>query len=202
MPSELKQFDDQYRTKGSFFIAGVDEAGRGPLAGPVVIAAVVLPPTFYHPEINDSKLVKEAQRYRLEKLIRKVAIDYQIVVVDHQMIDTYNIRQATLKGMKESLSRLMVKPDVALIDGERLEYKEIKTVQVVHGDRRSLSIASASILAKTFRDQIMLLFHQEYPEYGFDKHKGYGTKDHRQKIKELGPCPIHRKSFLKKISNW
>lgn len=202
MPIELKQFDDQYRKEGYEIIAGVDEAGRGPLAGPVVVASVILPPDFYHPEINDSKKLKETQRNRLEQLIRKVALDFQISVISHHTIDEINIRKATLSGMHSCLDNMIMRPGIALVDGETLSVKGIPTRKVIHGDGISLSIAAASILAKTFRDRLMMWYHHLYPEYGFDKHKGYGTASHREIIKKLGPSPIHRKTFLKNLMNW
>lgn len=202
MPRNLWEFDQTYRTHGKQFIAGVDEAGRGPLAGPVVIAAVLLPAYFYHEKINDSKLLKEKERFRLEKLILKAALDFSLVVVDHHSIDKYNIRQATLMGMKKAVQNLIIRPQLVLIDGENVKIPNIQTVKVIHGDQTSFSIAAASILAKTFRDRMMEYYHQLYPQYEFGKHKGYGTLLHRKLIKKWGPSPIHRKSFLKKSVNW
>ncbi|GAB4180881.1 MAG: ribonuclease HII [Calditrichia bacterium] len=202
MPDSLIQFDHAFRRNGVKLLAGMDEAGRGPLAGPVVIAAVIMPPDFYHPLINDSKKLKEQDRYRLEPLIYKYALDYSLIVVPVEFIDKVNIRNATLKGMEMAVKRLQIKPETVLIDGESIGFPDIKSEKVVKGDSQSFSIACASILAKTFRDRIMIKMDRLYPVYDFKKHKGYGTEYHRTKIKEHGPCPIHRRSFIKKMKDW
>lgn len=202
MPSALFEFDQQFRNDKYRLIAGVDEAGRGPLAGPVMIAAVILPVDFYHDSIHDSKQLKEKERERLDSLIRRVALDYALVSVSHEEIDRWNIRQATLHGMKRAISSLRPQPDLVLIDGEEVTGLGVPARKIIHGDTLSLSIAAASILAKVLRDGMMNYYHHIYPEYKFAEHKGYGTKEHRELIRRWGPSPIHRKSFLKKSYLW
>lgn len=180
-------------------IAGVDEAGCGPLAGPVVAAAVVFPRDFYHPEINDSKKLTSSKREELAQLIRDKAIATGIGVVSHSEIDRMNIRQATFKAMRKALGSLGIKPDYILFDGYELPERLFRQEAIINGDEISFTIAAASILAKVTRDHLMIKYHQQYPQYGFDRHKGYGTVFHREMIRKYGPCPLHRKTFLHKI---
>jgi len=202
VPKELFDFDENYREQGNKIIAGVDEVGRGPLAGPVVIGAVALPSCFYEKHINDSKKLKEVQRIKLDAIIRKNCIDFSLVIISPAEIDRLNIRQATLKGMREALNNLLVKPDLVLVDGEEISQMPLSQEKIIKGDAKSLSIASASIIAKVFRDKIMELYHKKFPQFAFDQHKGYGTNFHRSALVKYGPSPIHRQSFLGNLSQW
>jgi ribonuclease HII len=176
--------------------AGVDEAGRGCFAGPVMAAAVILPPDFFHPLLNDSKQVKEADRYLLREIICKDAIAWSIGRVDSVEIDQMNILQATYRAMHSAIQQLTTIPELLLIDGNRFSpYPSIPHVCLIKGDSRLANIAAASILAKTFRDDVMKEMAAQYPQYGFDKNKGYGTAAHRQAIEFHGLCEVHRKSF-------
>ncbi len=176
--------------------AGVDEAGRGCYAGPVVAAAVILPPDFYHPLLNDSKLLKASDRYALRTIIEKEAIAYSYAFVPPDEIDKINILQATYVAMHQSITTLSVQPEFLLIDGNRFKpYGEVSYSCFVKGDGRFASIAAASILAKTYRDDYMKSLHPNYPYYGWDQNKGYGTLVHRQAIEQYGLCEHHRKSF-------
>ena len=182
-----------YKTKTE---AGVDEAGRGCYAGPVFAAAVILPKDFFHPLLNDSKLLSAKQREELRPVIEKESIAYAIGQVCNNEIDTINILQASYKAMHLALDKLEKKPVQLLIDGNRfLPYKDIKHRCIVKGDSIYASIAAASILAKTYRDEYMATIHAEYSHYGWDKNKGYGTLTHRKAIEENGLCKYHRKSF-------
>jgi len=176
-------------------LAGVDEAGRGPLAGPVVASAVILPKDFYHPEIDDSKKLSAAKRERLFKIITQVALSFSFGIVASDIIDKINILNATKLAMHEAITRLNPRPEIILIDALRIKGIPFRQISLVKGDTLSLSIAAASILAKVKRDTIMCEYHKKYPHYQFFKHKGYPTKLHRQCIKNYGPCPIHRKTF-------
>jgi len=169
------------------------------LAGPVVAAAVVFPRDFYHPEINDSKKLTSSKREELAQLIRDKAIATGIGVVSHSEIDRMNIRQATFKAMRKALGSLGIKPDYILFDGYELPERLFRQEAIINGDEISFTIAAASILAKVTRDHLMIKYHQQYPQYGFDRHKGYGTVFHREMIRKYGPCPLHRKTFLHKI---
>ena len=180
-------------------ICGVDEAGRGPLAGPVCAAAVILPEGIEIPGLNDSKKLSDKKRRELFPVIKELAIAYSIVLVDHQVIDDINILQATLSAMEQAIAGLNVKPDLALIDGNREKNFGVPCKTVVHGDSLSASIAAASVLAKVTRDDVMLQMADLYPQYGFEIHKGYGTKAHYEALRAYGPCPIHRMTFLKKF---
>lgn len=180
-------------------ICGVDEAGRGPLAGPVCAAAVILPEGIEIPGLNDSKKLSDKKRRELFPVIKELAIAYSIVLVDHQVIDDINILQATLSAMEQAIAGLNVKPDLALIDGNREKDFGVPCKTVVHGDSLSASIAAASVLAKVTRDDVMLQMADLYPQYGFEIHKGYGTKAHYEALRAYGPCPIHRMTFLKKF---
>lgn len=195
--SKMKKFDLDRKPKG--FLAGVDEAGRGPLAGPVVAAAVILPDDVIIDGINDSKKLSEKKREMLFDEICQKAVSYSIASVDEKEIDKINILQATFKAMRECVAGLWVVPSYVLIDGNKSPQLEIDHEPVIKGDAKSMSVAAASILAKVSRDRYMQKMAEEYPGYGFEKHKGYGTKAHYEAIGELGICPIHRKTFLKKV---
>ena len=185
--------------KGVKIICGVDEAGRGPLAGPVCAAAVILPPNAEIPGLNDSKKLSDKKRRELYPIIKEQAIAYGIAFADHNEIDEINILQATYLAMERAINQLGVKPDLALIDGNRAKDFGIPVETVIHGDSLSASIAAASVLAKVTRDDYMLKMAEEYPGYDFEIHKGYGTKAHYAALTEKGPCPIHRMTFLKKF---
>lgn len=177
-------------------IAGVDEAGRGPLAGPVVAAACMIPRGLIIEGINDSKKLTPKQREELYQiLVNHPDIIFGLGIVDHKRIDEINILQASLEAMAIAVKNLNIPPDFLLIDGNQLPPVEVKAKTVIKGDSLSQSIGAASVLAKYTRDTVMVELHEKWPQYGFDKHKGYGTKVHRQAIAELGPCPIHRRSF-------
>lgn len=193
------EIEQSYFDSGVQIICGVDEAGRGPLAGPVCAAAVILPPNADIPGLNDSKKLSDKRRRELYPMIMEQAIAYGIGFADHKEIDEINILQATFLAMERAISQLSVKPELALIDGNRKKDFGIPVKTVVHGDSLSASIAAASILAKVTRDDLMLKMAEEYPQYGFEIHKGYGTKAHYQALAEHGPSPVHRMTFLKKL---
>lgn len=176
-------------------LAGVDEAGRGPIAGPVVASAVILPRDFSHPEIDDSKKLTAAKRERLYHVISRVAVSFSFGIIEHDIIDKINILQATKQAMHQAIRTLNPQPEIVLIDGLSIEQLPFCQVTLIKGDTLSLSIAAASILAKVKRDTIMCEYHKQYPQYQFYKHKGYPTKLHRRCVKEYGPCPIHRTTF-------
>jgi len=188
-------FERSARSSGYIRIAGLDEAGRGPLAGPVVAAAVVLPDGLLMPGLTDSKQVVEQERNRLFEVIRAQAVCYGIGIVDERTIDDVNILQATILAMKQALLALAPQPDYLLLDALTLPGVPLPQKPLIKGDCRSHSIAAASILAKVTRDRIMLELHELYPRYNFQKHKGYGTKEHLLLIHEHGPCDAHRKTF-------
>ena len=196
---DMWEFERVKRQEGYKLICGVDEAGRGPLAGPVCAAAVILPDNVEIPGLNDSKKLSDRKRRALYPTIKEIAIAYCIAFVDHKEIDDINILQATLLAMQRAIDGLSVKPDFALIDGNRQKDFGLPVQTIVKGDSRSASIAAASILAKVTRDDVMDQMAREYPGYGFEIHKGYGTKAHYQALGELGPCQIHRMTFLKKL---
>ena len=176
--------------------AGIDEAGRGCYAGPVFAAAVILPNNFYHPLLNDSKQVNKANREILRKVICSNALAWSVAQVSPAEIDRINILQATYRAMHKAISGLTIQPEMLLIDGNRFRpYPSIPHVCMIKGDSKLANIAAASILAKTFRDDYMLQLHAKYPEYAFDKNKGYGTATHRAAIEQKGLSPVHRKSF-------
>jgi ribonuclease HII len=184
------------RSLGYQRIAGIDEAGRGPLAGPVVAAACVFPQGLLIKGVNDSKQLTAIAREQLyEHIVACSAIDYGIGIISAELIDQVNILQATFKAMSEAISKLASPPDYLLVDGLHLPCPHFPGLAIVEGDSKSQSIAAASILAKVTRDRLMLEFHKKWPLYGFDQHKGYGTKEHLQAIQNYGPCPIHRMSF-------
>ena len=193
------EIEQSYFEQGFKIVCGVDEAGRGPLAGPVCAAAVILPPNADIHGLNDSKKLSDKRRRELYPVIMEKAVAYGIGFADHKEIDEINILQATFLAMQRALAQLSVKPELALIDGNREKDFGIPVKTVIHGDSLSASIAAASILAKVTRDDLMLKMAEEYPQYGFEIHKGYGTKAHYQALAEHGPCPIHRMSFLKKF---
>ena len=176
--------------------AGCDEAGRGCLAGPVFAAAVILPPKFYHPRLNDSKQVAEEDRYKLRKVIERKAIAYAVGIVDNNEIDSINILNASFKAMHLALEQLQQEPGLLLIDGNRFNpYKNIRHECIIQGDGKFSAIAAASILAKTYRDDYMRQLHTEYPHYRWCSNKGYATREHCKAIEEFGLCKYHRKSF-------
>lgn len=193
------EIEQSYYAQGITCICGVDEAGRGPLAGPVCAAAVILPANLEIPGLNDSKKLSDKRRRELFPVIMEQAIAYGIGLADHQEIDEINILQATFLAMERAIQNLSVKPELALIDGNREKDFGLPVKTVVHGDSLSANIAAASVLAKVTRDDIMLTMAEEYPGYGFEIHKGYGTKAHYEALAEKGPCPIHRMTFLKKL---
>ncbi|MBS1496436.1 MAG: ribonuclease HII [Bacteroidetes bacterium] len=182
-----------YKTK---IECGVDEAGRGCYAGPVYAAAVILPKDFFHPLLNDSKQLSEKQRDLLRPIIEKESICFAIGMIDNNEIDSINILQASFKAMHIAIDNLKKMPQHILVDGNRFKpYKNIEHTCIVKGDGKFASIAAASVLAKTYRDEYMLQLHKEYEQYGWDKNKGYGTASHRKAIDEIGLCKYHRKSF-------
>lgn len=195
----LWEFEEKYYAQGLQLVCGVDEAGRGPLAGPVCAAAVILPRNVEIPGLNDSKKLSDKRRRELMPIIKENAIAYGIAFADEKEIDQINILQATFLAMERAVSQLSVKPEVLLIDGNREKDFGIPVETIVKGDSRSASIAAASVLAKVTRDDYLLQMAQAYPQYGFEIHKGYGTKAHYAAIEEHGPCPIHRMTFLKKF---
>ena len=192
-------YEKKARENGYKTICGIDEAGRGPLAGPVFAAAVILPENKIIEGLNDSKKLSEKKREKLFDIIKEQAVSYSIGFATEEEIDDINILQATLLAMKRAFDGLEVKPDFALVDGNRKPTLDAETMTVVKGDANSASIAAASILAKVSRDRLMYKIDKIYPVYQFAKHKGYGTKLHRELLNEYGPCPVHRKMFLKKI---
>lgn len=196
---DMWEFERKYAALGYTNICGVDEAGRGPLAGPVCAAAVILPANIEIPGLNDSKKLSDKKRRELFPIICEKAIAYGIAFADHKEIDEMNILQATYLAMERAIANLSVKPDFALIDGNRAKEFGVPVETVVGGDGRSASIAAASILAKVTRDDYMLKMADEYPQYAFEIHKGYGTKVHYAALAEQGPCSIHRMTFLKKF---
>ena len=194
----MRELEDEKHAAGFKYIAGVDEAGRGPLAGPVYAAAVILPENTYIEGINDSKKLSAAKREKLYDEIIEKAAAYHISAVDEEVIDEINILNATFEAMKNAVSQLTPSADYVLIDGNRMPPDmPIPGETVVKGDSKSISIAAASILAKVSRDRYISEQDKLYPGYGFAKHKGYGTKQHIEAIKQLGPCKIHRKTFIK-----
>ncbi len=193
------EIENGYFENGISVICGVDEAGRGPLAGPVCAAAVILPPNLEIPGLTDSKKLSDKRRRELFPIIKEQAIAYGIGFASHEEIDEINILQATFLAMERAMAQLQVKPELALIDGNREKDFGIPVKTVVKGDSLSASIAAASVLAKVSRDDVMLEMAQQYPGYGFEVHKGYGTKAHYEALRKLGASPIHRMSFLRKF---
>lgn len=195
----LWEIECSHYENGVEIICGVDEAGRGPLAGPVCAAAVILPKGLEIPGLNDSKKLTDKRRRELMPIIKEQALAYGIAFASHEEIDNINILQATFLAMERALSQLEIKPQLALIDGNRMIDFGVPAETVVKGDSRSANIAAASVLAKVTRDDYMEAMALEYPGYGFEIHKGYGTKAHYEALRNLGPCPIHRMTFLKKF---
>ena len=195
MERDLWDYETKAREKGYRLVAGADEAGRGPLAGPVVAAAVVLPADAFLQGLDDSKKLSPAKREELFPKIQTQAIAYGVAVVSPEVIDEINILQAALLAMKQAVEQLKPVPDLLLIDGNQKINSTLDQWAIVKGDSKSLSIAAASVLAKVTRDHIMEDYHHLYPQYEFARHKGYGTRLHRDLIAEHGPCPIHRSTF-------
>ena len=193
---ELFEFEDQYTEKGYTAIAGIDEAGRGPLAGPVVAACAIMPLDDIIEGINDSKKLSEKKREALFEQIKEKALAFSIVEMPPEVIDDINILEATKKAMIQCATELAIKPDVVFIDAVKLNLP-YETLSIIKGDARSYNIAAASILAKVHRDRLMREYAKIYPEYGFAKHKGYGTSEHIRALKEFGPCPLHRALFIR-----
>ena len=193
------QIEDSFYAQGYQVICGVDEAGRGPLAGPVCAAAVILPKHLEIPGLTDSKKLTDKKRRELFPLIQEQAVAYGIGLASQEEIDEINILQATFLAMERALSQLNVRPDMVLIDGNREREFGVPVQTVIKGDSLSANIAAASILAKVTRDNLMMELAQQYPQYGFEIHKGYGTKAHYEALRQHGASPIHRRSFLKKF---
>ena len=194
----LKEEENKLYEKNIEYICGIDEAGRGPLAGPVVVGAVVLPKDSFIEGINDSKKVSEKKREALYEKIIKEAICYSVGIVDQKTIDEINILNATKLGVKLALEGLKEKPQIIMVDAlNNMDTLGIPYISVIKGDAKNYCIAAASIIAKVTRDRIMREWDEVYPAYGFAKHKGYGTAEHIKTIKEIGPCILHRKSFIK-----
>ncbi|MEE0962701.1 MAG: ribonuclease HII [Ruminococcus bromii] len=193
------EYEIEAKSKGYKAVCGVDEAGRGPLAGPVCAAAVILPENTIIDGVNDSKKLSEKKREALFDVIKSSARSYCIAYATVEEIESMNILNATMLAMKRAVEGLDVKADYAMIDGNRLPDLKIDSEFIIKGDAKSMSIAAASILAKVSRDRLLREYAKEYPEYQFDKHKGYGTKAHIEALKKYGPCPYHRMSFLGKI---
>lgn len=196
---QMQSIERAKHADGYTYIAGVDEAGRGPLAGPVYAAAVILPDNVFIEGINDSKKLSEKRREELYDVICEKAVAYNIYSVDEKRIDEINILNATHEAMNGAVAGLNVKPDYVIIDGNSIKGMTLPHETVVKGDAKSVSIAAASILAKVSRDRFICEMAEKYPEYGFDRHKGYGTAAHNEAVLKYGPCPIHRRTFLKKL---
>lgn len=196
---KMWEIEKELKEKGYTYIAGVDEAGRGPLAGPVYAAAVILPDGAELTGVNDSKKLTPKKREELFEKITQIAVSYSIFSVDEKEIDEINILNATHKAMNGAVNGLSQKPDYVIIDGNSIKGMELPHETVVKGDAKSISIAAASILAKVARDRYIDEMGKVYPEYGFENHKGYGTKAHTDAILKHGVCPIHRRTFLKKL---
>lgn len=191
----MLDYEKKYYEAGYSLVAGIDEAGRGPLAGPVCVAIVIMPQDNIIEEINDSKKLSEKKREMLYDRIINTAISYHIEFVDEKTIDKINILNATKLGMLKCINNIPVTPEIVLIDAVKID-ADVKTESVIHGDALSYNIASASILAKVSRDRLMKELDEKYPEYNFKKHKGYGTKEHIEALKKYGKCAIHRDSFI------
>lgn len=197
---ELKQIEQGIYNEGKELICGIDEAGRGPLAGPVVVAAVIMPKDSMIEGVNDSKKVSEKKREILYEKIIDEAISYGVGIIDQKEIDKINILNATKEGLTMAVQELNPKPDLIIVDAlNKIDTLEIPYKSIIKGDAKCYSIAAASIIAKVTRDRIMRQWDEVYPQYGFSKHKGYGTSEHIKAIKEYGLCPLHRLSFVKNI---
>ncbi|MFZ1281634.1 MAG: ribonuclease HII [Ignavibacteriaceae bacterium] len=195
----MKNIDKKYLVNDKQILAGTDEAGRGPLAGPVVAAAVILPVDFYDERINDSKKLSASLRDELFTVIKKNALAYAYTVISHKKIDEINILKASLLAMKKSVEKLKIQPNIILVDGNKSFNYDAEVIPIVKGDSKSLSIASASIIAKVVRDRLMENHAIKYPDYGWQTNKGYPTKEHINAVLKYGACSLHRKTFLKKI---
>lgn len=193
---DLWEIERELHTQGVGLICGVDEAGRGPLAGPVCASAVILPAEADLPGLNDSKKLSEKKREQLFPEIQRIALAWSVAFASVEEIEQRNILGATMLAMNRAIAGLSLRPELALIDGNRNKEIEMPSRCVVHGDARCASIAAASILAKVSRDHLMIELSREYPQYGFEQHKGYGTRAHYEALREYGPCPAHRPSFL------
>ncbi len=194
----LKQYENDLRNKGYKYICGIDEAGRGPLAGPVVVASVIMPENSMIEGVNDSKKVSEKKREKLYDLILEEAISYGVGIIGQDEIDEINILNATKKGLTTSLKELIQKPDLIIVDAlTHIDTLGTPYESIIKGDAKCYSISAASIIAKVTRDRIMREWDKIYPQYGFAQHKGYGTSAHINALKEYGPCPLHRKTFIK-----
>lgn len=197
--TKLKEIEETiYKEENIKYICGIDEAGRGPLAGPVVVAAVIMPENLMIEGVNDSKKVSEKKREKLYEEIISTAIAWGVGIIDQKEIDDINILNATKKGLTTALKELEIKPNLILVDAlTNIDTLGIPYQSIIKGDAKCYSIAAASIIAKVTRDRIMRQWDEIYPEYGFEKHKGYGTKAHIEAIKEYGACPLHRRTFIK-----
>ena len=194
---QMHEFEEKYDEYSC--ICGMDEAGRGPLAGPVVAASVILPKDAEILFLNDSKKVTKKRRLELFEEIYEKAVDIGVGIIDEKRIDAVNILNATYEAMQNAVKKMLTKPDILLVDAVRVPDIGIKQISIIKGDARSVSIAAASIIAKVTRDRLMIEYDNQYPEYGFAKHKGYGTTEHIAAIHKHGACPIHRKSFVGKF---
>lgn len=192
---QMRVFERKYQEYQA--ICGIDEAGRGPLAGPVVAGAVILPPDCEIVYLNDSKKLSEAKREQLYEEIQEKAVSWAVGIVSQERIDEINILQATYEAMRQAIGKLTVTPDLLLVDAVHIPEVAQKQIGIIKGDAKSVSIAAASIMAKVTRDHIMVEMDARYPEYGFAGHKGYGSKAHIEAIRQYGPCPIHRRTFIK-----
>lgn len=189
----LVKFEEEARQQGFKLIAGIDEAGRGPLAGPVTAAACIIPEGRFFPKINDSKKLSQLQREKFyQQIVEDPTIIYGIGIIDHLIIDAINIYQATIKAMLMAVKNLFLQPDYLLVDGLSLPHESIPSKKIIKGDEQSQSIMAAAIIAKVTRDRIMVDYDQEFPEYGFKNHKGYATKEHCEALEKFGPSSIHR----------
>ena len=196
--NRLKEFEKELYNENIKYIAGIDEAGRGPLAGPVVIGCVIMPKESFIEYVNDSKKISESKREMLYEKITEEAISYSTGIIWQEEIDEINILNATKKALTNAIEQLKIKPDIILVDAlEKIDTKGIPYKSIIKGDAKIYSISCASIIAKVTRDRIIREYDEIYPEYGFAKHKGYGTAKHIQAIKEYGICPLHRKTFVK-----
>ena len=196
--TNLKSMEKELYNKGFEYICGIDEAGRGPLAGPVVVAGVIMPKDSMIEGVNDSKKVSEKKREKLYDVILEEALSYSVAIIGQDVIDEINILNATKQGVTKVVEELEVKPNLILVDAlTHINTKGIPYDSIIKGDAKCYNIAAASIIAKVTRDRIMREWDEIYPQYGFINHKGYGTAKHIEAIKEYGPCPIHRKTFIK-----
>lgn len=196
---KICEYENKYYSQGMEYIAGIDEVGRGPFAGPVLTAAVILPRGFKHRGINDSKKLSEKKREELFDVITQNAVEISVKMENNNIIDEINILNATLLSMSKTINSFKIKPDVVLVDALTIPGIDIKQEKIIKGDAKSISIAAASIIAKVTRDRIMKEFAQIYPEYGFERNSGYGTAEHIKAIEKYGLCPIHRKTFASKF---